>query len=314
MKELKILFIGVGSIAKRHIENVRRVSQERQIFCCIDAFRSGINSKISVNVEHVYYNYADVPNDYDVIFITNPTELHMDTLRKFHDNGRHFFIEKPICTLEQLDSCDLPSLRKNSIYYVASPLRYTRVIQYVKNSINIDCVLAARGISSSYLPEWRPRVDYRQTYSAQKALGGGVAIDLIHEWDYLTYLFGKPKSVKSILRKVSNLEIDTEDIAIYIGEYDTKVVELHLDYLGRVPIRKLELFTDEDTIECDLINSRVTYLKSGKIIEFGQERNDFQMEEIEHFFDLIIENVYENKILEAIDVLRCTKGIATSDT
>lgn len=308
MRELNILFVGVGSIAKRHIDNVCNVAKERQIVCHIDAFRTNRNTDIDVQIRRYYYEHEEVPNDYDVIFITNPTELHLDTLIRFHNKGKHFFIEKPICTFTQLSDCKLPLMREDSIYYVASPLRYTKVIQYVKNNINPDSVLVARSISSSYLPDWRPDVDYRQTYSAQKALGGGVAIDLIHEWDYLTYLFGEPKSVQSILKKVSNLEIDTEDVAIYIGEYDSKVVELHLDYLGRVPIRKLELFTNDDTIECDLINSRVSYLKSGQSIEFNQDRNDFQMEEIRHFFDLLESNTYENKVLEALSVLGFTKG------
>lgn len=308
MRELRVLFVGIGSIAKRHIGNVLKVATERNILCHIDAFRTNRNGEKDTQIEKYYYKYEGVPNDYDVIFITNPTKIHLDTLRRFHDNGKHFFIEKPICTFSQLSDCKLPLLREDSIYYVASPLRYTKVIQYVKNNINPRSVLVARSISSSYLPDWRPNVDYRQTYSAQKALGGGVAIDLIHEWDYLTYLFGEPKSVQSILKRVSNLEIDTEDVAIYIGEYDSKVVELHLDYLGRVPIRKLELFTNDDTIECDLINSRVSYLKSEQSIEFGQERNDFQLEEIRHFFDLVEMNKFENKVPEAIRVLSITNG------
>ena len=45
-------------------------------------------------------------------------------------------------------------------------------------------------------------------------MGGGVGIDLIHEWDYLTWLFGTPVETYSIQRKISNLEIDSDDVAI----------------------------------------------------------------------------------------------------
>mgnify|MGYP000441260447 FL=1 len=39
---------------------------------------------------------------------------------------------------------------------------------------------SGRVICSSYLPEWGPGVDYRTVYSAHKALGGGVTIDLTY--------------------------------------------------------------------------------------------------------------------------------------
>ena len=278
MDEMRVLFIGVGSIARRHIKNISEVLKERGKKSCIDVFRTKNHGKlpedISGLIQDIYYDFVQIPNDYHIVFITNPTEFHLDTLKKFHNKGQHFFIEKPLCTYEQLASTSVDYLRENSVYYVASPLRYTKVLQYVKQNVDINEVYSARAISSSYLPDWRPGTDYRTTYSAHKELGGGVAIDLIHEWDYLTYLFGTPKKVHSIIKKVSDLEIDTEDIAIYIGEYGDKVVELHLDYLGRSSIRKLELFMKDDTIICDLINSNVTYLQSGKMIEFGQERNE----------------------------------------
>ena len=42
----------------------------------------------------------------------------------------------------------------------------------------------------SWLPDWRPDVDYRETYSAQRSLGGGVLLDAIHELDLLVWLAG----------------------------------------------------------------------------------------------------------------------------
>lgn len=313
MKELKILFVGIGSIAKRHIKNTYEILKEQGKACHIDVFRTGkqrvLDESIAEYVCNVFYELEEIPDDYNIIFITNPTEYHLQTLKDFHDKGQHFFIEKPICSYQQIDHAKLDYLRYDSVYYVASPLRYTAVLQYVKKNIDLNQVYSVRSISSSYLPDWRPGIDYRTTYSAHKKLGGGVAIDLIHEWDYLSYLFGRPNKVYSILKRVSDLEIDTEDIAIYIGEYRDKVVELHLDYLGRYSIRKLELFMKEDTVVCDLINSTVTMQKSGKVIEFGQDRNEFQKEEIRYFLGLIEKERFgTNKIDEALDILKLTGG------
>lgn len=314
MREWKILFVGLGSIAKRHIKNLVLIQEEENVKYRIDVFRSGIHRDVCCDVEQYieneYYIYEDVPLNYDIVFITNPTEYHLETLQKFHTNGKHFFIEKPLCNIAQMQDLNYGLLRKNSICYVACPLRYTDVIQYLKKNIDFEDVFSIRCISSSYLPEWRKDADYRKCYSAHREMGGGVSIDLIHEWDYLSYLLGQPQKVSCYINKVSDLEIDSDDIAIYIAQYDGLTVELHLDYFGRVPIRQIQLFMKADTVFCDLIESTITFLRTGEKIEFGQERDDYQKEELRAFLNMVQgkeKNI--NDMKHACEVLKLTKGI-----
>ena len=310
---LKVCFVGLGSIAKRHIRNLSKICSEGNIILTADVYRHGkgieMDSETLSFIASQICDFTDVSDDYDIIFITNPTEYHIETLKRFHKKGRHFFIEKPFCHVNQLRELDLSFLRRDSVYYAACPLRYSKVISYVKENICPEDVLSVRSISSSYLPEWRPGIDYRNTYSATKSLGGGVSMDLIHEWDYLYYLFGKPLRVYSMLKKVTDLEIDTEDIAVYIGEYADKIAEVHLDYIGRSPVRKLELITREETIVCDFINSRIQYLKQGKTVELEQERNGFQLDELRYFLNLVQNCRWEkSNIIEAVRVLSFIQG------
>lgn len=307
LKSLKVCFVGIGSIARRHIRNLQSVCKERNISLTIDAFRRSVSEVESINT--AYCNIDDVPSDYDAIFITNPTEFHLDSLVQFHDKGIHFFIEKPIVSLSQLENAKNFEIKDESIYYVAAPLRYNAVIQWIKNNVNPNDVISIRSISSSYLPDWRPGQDYRNTYSAHKDLGGGVSIDLVHEWDYLTYLFGWPRKVSSLRGKKSNLEIDSDDYALYIAEYEDKIVELHLDYFGRKTIREVQLFTIEDTIIGNIANNRIEFLKSGKVIDFHEERDDFQKRELGYFLDMV-EGLRETEdgYHHGIDLLELTQG------
>ena len=307
-KNYKIAIIGLGSIGTRHLHNIVSVLQKKSIKYTIDLIRSnknkGISEEVSQYINEIYYSYDAVPFDYDIIFITNPTHLHFETIKKFIPNTKHMFIEKPI--FNKLDVLiDELCLKTDSVYYVACPLRYTDVIQYLKEKINFYKVYCARVICSSYLPDWRPNVDYKNTYSAHKEQGGGVSIDLIHEWDYLQYLFGQPEQVLNIKGKFSNLEIDSDDLSLYIAKYKKMAVEVHLDYFGREPIREIQIFTDEDTIVGDIINSEIRYLKSGKKIPFGETRNDYQRREISYFFEILDgrENNH-NDILIAFETLR----------
>ena len=64
-----------------------------------------------------------------------------------------------------------------------------------------------------YLPLWRPGSDYRLGVSANRALGGGVLLELSHELDYLRWIFGDVDWVQASLERQSALEIDVEDTA-----------------------------------------------------------------------------------------------------
>lgn len=308
MKSLKICFVGIGSIAKRHIRNLNAVCDKLGYDVQIDAYRR--NSGKVEGISTIYTQIDDIPNNYDVIFITNPTELHMDSLKQFHEKGKNFFIEKPVVSLGQLEAAKTFQTRDDSVYYVAAPLRYNAVIEWIKQNIDPKDVISIRSISSSYLPDWRPGQDYRETYSAHKDMGGGVSIDLIHEWDYLTYLFGWPEKVSSMIGRKSSLEIDSDDYAIYIAEFANMIAELHLDYFGRKTIREIELFTKDDTILGDIANNRITKLRSNQVIDFHEKRDDYQKREIEKFLSMIsgklkIENGYNH----GLKVLELTQGV-----
>ena len=256
-----------------------------------------------------YLYSADVQNDYDMVFITNPTSLHLEAALKFRSHTKALFIEKPVFDCFDVDE-DIIKTLDEIPSYVACPLHYNPVLQYIKQNIDLTKVISVRAMSSSYLPDWRPGQDYRQTYSAHADLGGGVDIDLIHEWDYLTWIFGMPTVCQAVVGKYSALEIDSNDTALYVAKNNQMTFELHLDYFGRKTQRMLDIFTQDDTIQCDLIAGTITYLKDGKTINVNAERNAFQMAEIKHFFD-IEEGRTENdsNVEHGVKVLKLTKGI-----
>ena len=309
MKHYNIAFVGMGSIGKRHLGNVCQLVKEQGDTCSIDLYRSSLSrelpAEITALVANQYLCSDDVIKHYDMVFVTNPTSMHKQTIEQFRGHADAFFIEKPVfdVVLDDVSAYDdVPS-------YVACPLRYNPVLQYVKQNIELSKVISVRAMSSSYLPDWRPGQDYRNTYSAHAVMGGGVDIDLIHEWDYLTWIFGMPTQCLGIAGTFSNLELDSNDTALYIAKNDNMTFELHLDYFGRKTQRMLDIFTHDDTIQCDIVAGTVTYMNEGKTITFNSERNAFQMAEIKHFFD-IVEGRCENdsNVEHANNVLRISKA------
>lgn len=305
---MKVLFIGFGSIARRHIRNLKSLLPD----LLITVLRSGKGKGIPKEFEEFIYKVCltedELDTSYDAIFITNLTSLHYESLRKYHDFSDAFFIEKPVFLTGNEDVSIFDEVFKK--YYVACPLRYTNAVCWIKENIDFSRVHSMRVISSSYLPDWRLGTDYRTTYSAHKSMGGGVSIDLIHEWDYISYLIGFPETIHSIIRKKSNLEIDSDDIAVYIAEYPDKIVEVHLDYIGRRSIRRVELFADDDTVVADLIDQKIEWLVSGGKLSLKEDRDSYQKKELEHFLRIVSgKETSDNGLNEACRVLRLSRGV-----
>lgn len=302
---MKICFFGLGSIGQKHLKNLRTIFNNKKIRCEIHAFRSTKSNK-AYDVEREIYNIEDLDSNYDIIFITNPTAMHYATIKKVINKTKNLFIEKPI--FDDVNY-DLKSLNlKNGIYYVAAPLRHTGLIEKINEIVKKEKVFNVRAICSSYLPDWRPDQDYRKNYSAKSELGGGVSIDLIHEWDYLTYLFGFPEKIYNLQGKFSELEIDSEDLSVYIAKYNDKIIELHLDYFGRIPRRELEIYIEDDVVIGDFIKKEIRFLKRDEKIEF--EKSDMYMEEMKYFLEIVLkkkvkENI--NTVMNAYKVLELIK-------
>lgn len=306
---MKICMAGLGSIGKRHVKNLIKVLKEREVTYEIDALRNSrtdLPDDLCEVIDRQYYSVEDLPDDYDILFVTNPTSCHYDTIKKTIAKTKHMFIEKPIfdSLFYKLES--LP-LRSDSVYYVACPLRHKSILRYVKEEIlPREKVISARMLSSSYLPVWRQNVDYRNVYSAKKDMGGGVTKDLIHEWDYALYLFGKPKRVFHLQKHLSGLEIDSDDISVYMAEYPEMLLEIHLDYIGHKTERMLQLFTDQKRLDVDLLANIVyEYTNDEMTKERKFPEEDFYINEMTYFMDCIereIPNI--NTVANAYDTLK----------
>lgn len=288
---MKICMIGLGSIGKRHLGNLMAALEKRGIKYQIDALRSGhtaLQEKWDNIICRQFFHADELPSDYEIIFITNPTSLHYDTIRKVVSKTKHMFIEKPVFESIEYDLKALP-LRKNGIYYVACPLRHKNIMKYVKQKIvPNEKIVSVRVISTSFLPAWRDGVDYRTIYSAKENMGGGATKDLIHEWDYVKYLFGVPDKVFHMKDHVSDLEIDSDDVSIYMARYSNMLLEMHLDYVGHKTERMLQMFTSSKRIDIDLLSNCISRYERDKLIDkekFSPE--DFYMNEIEYFLDCI---------------------------
>ena len=140
-------------------------------------------------------------------------------------------------------------------------------------------------------------------------MGGGVTIDLIHEWDYLVELFGKPEKMYNFKGTYSHLEIDSDDLSVYIAQYPTLLCEVHLDYFGREYRRSIELLCKNGTVTADFGAGTLT-LEDGTVQNYAEPVNERYLREIAYFLDYAQSGAGPsvNTPETALDVLKLTLG------
>lgn len=308
--DLLFCLFGRGSIGTRHLKNLKALSYDNII-----AFSESYDKKKDEEYKTKYgvetfHNLEEVKQiKPDVFIIANPTSMHMEYAEIAVNMNSHIFMEKPLShSLTGIEELKNEIYNRDLIFFLANNLRFHPVLIKIKRLIEeggFGDIYFARIMAGQHLPDWHPWEDYRRSYSARKDLGGGVVLTLQHEIDYAYWLFGNFKSYKSYVKKVSNLEIDVEDIASIVIETESgPLIEIHLDYLQRPAKRDVQIQGAKGSIDyCFGESSLQFYDFEGQIYKNILDIKDYQcnqmyIDEMKHFIDCIN---YRKKSLIGID-------------
>jgi predicted dehydrogenase len=107
----------------------------------------------------------------ELVIVATPTALHAEHALAAARRGCHVFVEKPLAhssagvweLADEVARRDLISLVGCNMRFHPGPAAVKRLL----DSGAIGRVLFARLHAGSYLPEWRPGQDYRESYSAK---------------------------------------------------------------------------------------------------------------------------------------------------
>jgi predicted dehydrogenase len=245
---MKALIIGFGSIGQKHQQALSSLGITVKVLSRRPACGDYLTLKEALN------------ECYDFAVVATETADHLKVFQALVDNNfkGHIIIEKPLSVrFEELDKFKNVDTDK---VWVAYNLRFHPTIIKLKELLYEDDALLyyAHFHVGQLLSTWRKNKDHLLTYSASKALGGGVAHDLSHELDLARWLFGDFHEIIGKIGRYSNITIDSDDLCMVIAQaVKVPLLSINLNYLDTLPTRTIHLTSAKQTIVIDLIQSTI---------------------------------------------------------
>lgn len=309
---MKVLFCGLGGIGQRHLRNLHalldgkldvhayRVRRNRTKLLDNLTVEAGADLETDYGI-HVHGDLGDaLAAAPEVVFVCNPSSMHTEIALAAANAGSHLFIEKPVASnLKQLAKLQAAVEQRRLVCYVGYNMRFHPALRRMKSLVasrHFGNIISVQAVVGEHLPSWHKYEDYREMYASREALGGGVILSQIHEMDLLYWFFGLPRSILCRGGKLSSLEINVEDTASslmqYDGEHGRFPITLHQDFLQRPPVRTFNIVGDQGIARLDLIANRLqVFAADGSSVEdetYSQfERNDMFIDQMRHFLDCL---------------------------
>ncbi len=252
---MKYLIAGLGSIGRRHFRNLIALG-EKDIVLLRTRKATLPDDELADYPVETDLGEALKKHKPDAVIVANPTSLHLDVAIPAVEAGCHILLEKPVShSLERLDFLQKAAAKSGSRILVGFQFRYHPTLNKARELIQqgvLGKILTVHAHWGEYLPQWHPWEDYRQSYAARADLGGGVIGTLTHALDYLRFMIGDVQELWSFNGHVSPLEMDVEDVAeIGLHFSNGTLGGLHLNYVQRPPVHRLEIVGTDGTLRWD---------------------------------------------------------------
>ena len=261
-----IAVVSLGSIGRRHVQTVKNVLPD----CHVYAVRTGNGKKCEEEnlLDGVYLSTTDVlKKKIDAAIICSPASLHAEFAIPFLRKDIPVLIEKPLAGSYK-DAYDILLESEITKAYVAYVLRHHPAFKKVYNVTNtgvLGKIRSAEITVRTFLPDWRPGIDFHSSVSAQKALGGGVLRELSHEIDYAQKILGDFVEVFGYRNKHSDLNIDVEEQVTAILSTSNRIhAQMVLDFASQFEERHLKIIFDNGAVIWNLLDQSVTVFENGK--------------------------------------------------
>lgn len=285
--------IGKGSIGIRHSKNLFKLN--------IKTFF--LRRKIITTNKNELSSDDKKIKKMDFFIITNPSSLHLGTIKNVLKYNKPILVEKPFITQKKI----LEEIKGFKKIFVLYQMRYDPRINFIKKKIKKKEIKKSIFLWRTYLPSWHNNEDYRKSYAAKKNLGGGAIFTMSHEIDLAIYLLGNVKYLK-VKTKKNKLKINVEDNAeIFLKHTSGSESKIFLDFASKKLKRNFKIYNKKNYIFWNFYKDKVQFQK--KSIKFRYNNDDIYFKEIKDTVKKIKDKKYDlsrihiNKILHTQQII-----------
>ena len=323
---MKFLVIGLGSMGKRRIRNLRHLGEKDIIGWDIKKDRrKECKEKYKIKT----FDYIDKAMDEkpDVLIISTPPNYHIDYELLAAKNDKHFFCEAGIFTKGVEELVNLCK-NKNLIAAPSCTFRFKGSIRKIKELIDdekIGKVVALTYHIGQYLPDWHPWEHISKFYVGKRETSATREM-IPFELEWLTWIFGEIKRISCMKGKISNLPADIDDVYQLIFQFKNGIIgHLLIDVISRTPTRILRVVGEKGTIEWNWIDDSVRLYVAEKKewIEFKEQegfreegyiaKENIYIEEMQNFIKSIKgEEKYIYSLEEYLKILKLLEAAEES--
>ena len=291
----RVLIAGLGSIGRRHLRLLRHHWPAMEI----GVLRSGLGPECSeLQLADRFFVDLDSALDWQprAAVIASPAPFHLKQALPLAKSRIPLLIEKPIGTGDELPHGwqELRSLALGLPILVAYVLRHDPCAFFVKHQLEnqrLGELVEVDFYCGSWLPSWRPGLDYRTSVSASRELGGGVLLELSHEIDLAQYLLGDLKLSAAVLTNTGLLDLNVEDQAfIMCHNSSNSAVTIRLNFCTQPTKRAVTFRGSKGEMKWNIVDSNVQLRlldRQVNCFRSGITSDQRYLLQFKHFFECI---------------------------
>lgn len=268
---MKVLVIGAGSIAVRHVRILRDMCSNAEIKIWSI---TGRVLEYQIDGIEVYTDQIEaVSYDPELVLITSTANLHVEHINLFDLNQVTIFVEKPVSDRSDIALEFLKNNLASKKVMVGYNLRYMESLRFFR-----ACVQEKIADTQPFFFKievghdcrtWRSG-NWRDSLSLHKNRGGGVLLELSHEIDYMLWILGTPTWVSAWVGRSTEFHSEVEDTVFATLEIDNKqlsrrfVGSLHMDFIRSEPLRTCSVVYDGGAIVWNALAGTVSRVSDGR--------------------------------------------------